>query len=124
MGLGGPGGALVVALVVPGPADAWPWTPSLAPQGQRRATSSSNAGCRARGPELSAPGLAGPAISPHLQSVQLAAPRDPLGSAGAQLIQDRSTGWIGAGSRSTGNQASSQVCGRTAGFWDDMHGYC
>ena len=46
------------------------------------------AGCRARGPELSAPGLAGPAISPHLQSVQLAAPRDPLGSAGAQLIQD------------------------------------
>ena len=32
-----------VALVVPGPADAWPWTPSLAPQGQRRATSSNPA---------------------------------------------------------------------------------
>ena len=36
-----------------GPADAWPWTPSLAPQGQRGA-SSHPAGCRARGPELCA----------------------------------------------------------------------
>ena len=115
-----------MALVVPGPADAWPWTPSLAPQGQRRATSSSNAGCRARGPELSAR----PRWSRHQPSPSIRAAGCAPGPFGISWRSadpgSRSTGWIGAQDRSTGWRqpsmwAHSRFLGRHAWLLLALH---
>ena len=128
-----PGAGLVgrlVALVVPwpwvalglvlwpwwcpgGPADAWPWTPSLAPQGHQLPP------CRrARcGPELRAAASAGPPSALTFNPRAAArAPRDPW-----EFWISWSVSWsrirpAGCLARPT-DQASSQVCGRTAGFW-------
>ena len=121
---GGPGGALALggpwfgalALVVPWwpcrrvALDSVPGSPGPAQGHQQQSTLLAAAlvalSC--------ARGLASAAISPHLQSVQLRAPRDPFGSAGAQLIQDTSTGWC---NQATNQQPSMWAHSR---FWD-MH---
>ena len=116
--VGGAFGARV-ALVVPWPCrrvalDSVPGSPGPAQGHQQQSTLLAAAlvalSC--------ARGLASAAISPHLQSVQLRAPRDPFGSAGAQLIQDTSTGWCNQPANQPANQQPSVWA--HSRFWD-MH---